>query len=39
VKATVVGGGVATLGIVAVWWWRFTSLRRIDRFEDVAHAT
>lgn len=38
VKATVVGGGVATLGIVAVWWWRFTSLRRIDRFEDVALA-
>lgn len=39
VQATVVGGGVATLGIVGVWWMRFTSLRRIDRFEDVTLKT
>ena len=33
--ATVVGGGVATIAIVGVWWIGFPSLRRIDRFSDL----
>jgi len=28
-------GGVATLLIVALWWWRFPALRDVDRFGDV----
>lgn len=35
VQATVVGGGVATVAIVGVWWRRFRVLRSIDRFDDV----
>ncbi len=35
VPATVVGGGIATLGIVALFWRLFPSLRRVDRFEDL----
>ncbi len=35
---TVVGGGVATLGIVAAFWFRFPALRKIDRFEDIEAA-
>lgn len=35
VPATVVGGGIATLGIVALFWRMFPSLRRVDRFEDL----
>lgn len=31
----VVTGGVGTLVVVAIWWWRFPELRKIDRFEDV----
>ncbi|MFM7898730.1 MAG: MFS transporter, partial [Actinomycetota bacterium] len=33
VPATVVGGGVLTLGIVGVWWVKFKQLRDVDRFE------
>ena len=33
--ATVVGGGVATIAIVGVWWFGFPALRRIDRFSDL----
>jgi hypothetical protein len=33
--ATVVGGGLATLGVVGIWWFAFPSLRRIDRFEEL----
>jgi MFS family permease len=33
--ATVIGGGVATLGIVAVWWFGFKPLRDIDMFSDL----
>jgi hypothetical protein len=33
--ATVVGGGVATIAIVGVWWIGFPSLRRIDKFSDL----
>jgi len=38
VPATVVGGGVLTLGIVGVWWMRFKQLRDVDRFEDLKPA-
>jgi MFS family permease len=33
--ATVIGGGVATLAVVGVWWFAFPSLRDIDRFEEL----
>lgn len=35
--ATVIGGGIATIGIVAIWWFAFPPLRDIDRFEDLGH--
>jgi hypothetical protein len=37
-QAAVVGGGVATLVIVGIWWVVFTQLRDVDRFSDLAHA-
>lgn len=33
--ATVVGGGIGTIAVVAVWGVAFPALRRIDRFEDL----
>jgi MFS family permease len=33
--AAVVGGGVATVGIVGLFWLIFPSLRKIDRFSDL----
>jgi hypothetical protein len=33
--ATVIGGGIATLGIVGVWWFGFPALRNIDKFSDL----
>ncbi|MFM8793502.1 MAG: MFS transporter [Acidimicrobiales bacterium] len=36
VPATVVGGGIATIGIVGFFWSKFPTLRRIDRFEDLS---
>ena len=33
--AAVIGGGVATLGVVAVWWFGFKPLRDIDMFTDL----
>jgi MFS family permease len=33
--AAVVGGGVATVGIVGLFWFLFPSLRKIDRFSDL----
>ncbi len=33
--ATVIGGGLATVGIAAVWWVAFPALRHVDRFEDL----
>jgi len=33
--AAVVGGGLATIGIAALWWKFFPALRRIDRFSDL----
>ncbi|HNJ97718.1 MAG TPA: MFS transporter [Ilumatobacteraceae bacterium] len=35
--ATVIGGGIATIVVVGVWWLGFPSLRRVDRFEDLGH--
>lgn len=35
--ATVIGGGVATIAVVGVWWVCFPALRKIDRFEDLGH--
>jgi MFS family permease len=35
--ATVIGGGVATLAVVVVWWFAFPSLRSIDRFEELEY--
>lgn len=35
VPATVVGGGIATIGVVVVWAVAFPPLRNIDRFEDL----
>ncbi len=35
--ATVIGGGVATIAIVGVWWLAFPSLRNVDRFDDLGH--
>lgn len=37
VPATVVGGGVATIGIVAFFWAMTPALRRVDRFEDLTN--
>jgi MFS family permease len=37
VPATVVGGGVATVAIVGVWWIAFPALRKVDRLEDLGH--
>ncbi len=31
----VVAGGLATLGIVVIWWLIFPALRDVDRFHDV----
>lgn len=37
VPATVVGGGLATLAIVGIWWVAFPSLRNVDRFDELGH--
>ncbi len=34
-SATVIGGGVATIAVVGIWWFAFPSLRLIDRFEEL----
>ncbi len=31
----IVTGGVGTLAIVAIWWWKFPALRDVDKFIDV----
>ncbi|MFN0028714.1 MAG: MFS transporter [Acidimicrobiales bacterium] len=35
VVGAIASGGVATLLIVFIWWWRFPALRDVDRFSDV----
>ena len=37
-QAAVISGGVATLAIVALYSFRYTALRKIDRFGDLEHA-
>lgn len=32
---TVVGGGLATIGVVVLYWFKFPALRRVDRFDDL----
>lgn len=32
---TVIGGGLATVGVVALYWVKFPALRRVDRFDDL----
>lgn len=32
---TVIAGGIATLGIVGAYWYRFPSLRDVDTFEEL----
>jgi MFS family permease len=34
----VVIGGMASIVVAAVWAWRFPTLRRVDRFEDIEPA-
>jgi len=31
----VVVGGIGTLAIMAIWYWRFPDLRNVDRLEDI----
>ncbi len=35
----IVLGGLATLGVAAVWWVRFPALRDVDRFPESAEPT
>ncbi len=37
VPGTVIGGGIATMAIVVIWWFSFPALRRVDRLEDLGH--
>ena len=36
VKSTVVGGGIVTLGIVGIFWYKFKQLRNIDTFDELS---
>jgi hypothetical protein len=35
VVPAVVIGGIASIVIAAAWAWRFPTLRRVDRFEEI----
>ena len=35
VVGAIVTGGLGTLAVVAVWWWKLPALRDVDRFDDV----
>lgn len=37
--ATIVGGGIATVAVAALWWKAFPSLRSVNRFEDLEQNT
>jgi hypothetical protein len=39
VGPAIVLGGIASIGIAALWSWWFPALRNVDRFEDVVPAT
>ncbi len=30
-------GGIASIAVAAIWAWKFPSLRKIDRFEDIQY--
>jgi hypothetical protein len=30
-------GGTLVIGIVAIWLWRFPTLRRVERPDELAH--
>ena len=34
-QTAVIGGGLATLGVVALYSFFFPALRRVDRFEEL----
>jgi MFS family permease len=34
-RGGIVSGGILTLGVVAVWWFAFPVLRKLDRFSDA----
>jgi hypothetical protein len=38
VAGAIVTGGVLTLAVAAVWWFRFPVLRELDRFADLGGA-
>ncbi len=38
-STAVVGGGVATIGIVGLWWYLFPSLKNVNRFSDLEDST
>jgi predicted MFS family arabinose efflux permease len=37
VPAAVIGGGVATIAVVGVWWFGFPMLRDVDRLDELGH--
>ncbi len=37
IPATVIGGGIATIAVVGVWWVGFPALRNVDRFDELRH--
>ena len=37
--AAIVSGGLATLAIVGIWWFRFPALRDVDKFSDIEHRS
>lgn len=37
-QTAVVGGGAATIVVVVYFWFRYTGLRALDRFRDIAPA-
>jgi hypothetical protein len=37
VEAVVVGG-IGTLAVMLLWFWRFPQLRAVDRLEDIESA-
>jgi predicted MFS family arabinose efflux permease len=38
VSIAVAGGGMLTIGVVVLWWFKYTRLRDIDRFDELTPA-
>ena len=38
VSIAVAGGGMLTVGVVVLWWFKYTRLRDIDRFDELTPA-